>query len=300
MVTILLVGGIGIRSRHACTDVRITYALPQGGKYVDSLRIASLLGGNGLQHCIGKPLQQLDLNHMEQSLEKDAWIRDADIYLDRAHVLHIRIEEQQPVARIFTRMGHSFYIDSLLKRIPLNPLYAERLPVFTGMPVSLSGQQARDTQHLRQAWEIVRYLQSDPLSMAMVDQADFEATLGFVLTPKLGDHRIILGYSTDIADKFRRLRIFYKQVMTQTGWNSYQEIDLRFQGQVVAIPSDSTRLIMAPKDPLPTDTLPLPETAAAIPQPVVTGMQQYFDTHHGHPSPTPYSYLILIPTHRRT
>ncbi|NDC76537.1 MAG: hypothetical protein EBZ67_01435 [Chitinophagia bacterium] len=238
-VLVLLVGAMGIRSRNTCRGIRIAYALPSGGRYVDSLHIANLLKADGEPQLTGALLTSLDLNRMEKRLEKDPWIRDADLFLDRGHILHIRIEEQSPVARIFTQSGHSFYLDSLLNRIPLNPLYTERLPVFTGMPVSIMGRQPGDTQHLADALQIVSYLRSDELAMAIVEQADFEPGTGFVLIPKLGDHRIVFGDATDIAGKLRRLRIFYHQVMSRTGWNSYRQIDIRYRDQVVAIPSDS-------------------------------------------------------------
>lgn len=238
-VLLLLAGAIRIRGRSTCSGVRIAYAGPGGGRYVDTGRVSHLLEADGEGPLRGALLTTLDLSRLEHLLERDPWIRDADLYLDRGHVLHVRIEEETPVARIFTRSGHSFYIDSLLNRIPLNPLYTERLPVFTGMPVSILGRQPGDTQHLDKTLRIVSYLQADRLAMALVDQADYEPGTGFVLIPKLGEHRIVFGDATDIAGKFRRLRIFYQQVMSRTGWNSYRQIDIRYRDQVVALPADS-------------------------------------------------------------
>jgi cell division protein FtsQ len=260
-VLVLLVGAIGIRNRNTCSGIRITYTRPGGGRYVDSLRIAHLLNAGGERQLTGALLTNLDLNRMEKLLESDSWIRDADLFLDRGHSLHIRIEEQSPVARIFTRSGYSFYMDSQLNRIPLNPLYTERLPVFTGMPVSILGRQAGDTQHLADAWHIVRYLRSDDLAMAIVDQVDFEPGTGFVLIPKLGDHRIVFGNATDIAGKFRRLLIFYQQVMSHSGWNSYRQIDIRYRDQVVAIPSEILPAASDSLSPASPDTVRHPATA---------------------------------------
>jgi len=237
-VVVLLVGAIGIRNRNTCNGIRIAYTQPGGGRYVDSQQIVHLLKADAESRLTGAPLSSLDLNRMEDRLESDPWIRDADLYLDRGHILHMRIEERSPVARIFTRSGHSFYMDSLLNRIPLNPLYTDRLPVFTGMPVSIMGRQPGDTQHLAEVWQIVSYMRSDELAMAIVDQADFEPGTGYVLIPKLGEHRIVFGDAKDVGGKFRRLRIFYQQVMSRTGWNSYRQIDVRYRDQVVAIPSN--------------------------------------------------------------
>jgi cell division protein FtsQ len=281
-VTFLLAAAVGIRGRNTCQGYRIGYVRPDGGRYVDTARVAALLTPTAAS-LAGRPLRELDLHRMERALERDPWIRDADLYFDRAHVLQVRIEEENPVARIFTRTGHSFYIDSHLNRIPLNPHHTPRLPVFTGMPVTIRGDEPSDTLHLRSAWAIVRYLRSDPLSLAIVEQVDFEAPVGFVIYPKVGDHRIVFGEPGEIAGKFRRLRIFYDQVLAREGWSRYRELDLRFRDQIVALPAGLV--------PLPTDTLagtPLPDsTGLANPRPA-TGPPT--------PAPTPRPKAILPPT----
>jgi cell division protein FtsQ len=107
--------------------------------------------------------------------------------------------------------------------------------------------------------------------------------VGFVIYPKVGDHRIVFGEPGEIAGKFRRLRIFYDQVLAREGWSRYRELDLRFRDQIVALPAGLV--------PLPTDTLagtPLPDsTGLANPRPA-TGPPT--------PAPTPRPKAILPPT----
>ncbi len=71
---------------------------------------------------------------MEDRLERDPWIHNAELFFDNKRVLRVTIEENQPVARVFTLKGNSFYIDSNLQRLPLNSRHTPRLPVFTGFP----------------------------------------------------------------------------------------------------------------------------------------------------------------------
>ncbi|MBK6829167.1 MAG: hypothetical protein IPG86_20990 [Chitinophagaceae bacterium] len=44
------------------------------------------------------------------------------------------VEEREPVARIFTSGGNTFYIDSSNTMLPLSEKFSARLPVFTGFP----------------------------------------------------------------------------------------------------------------------------------------------------------------------
>ena len=62
----------------------------------------------------------LDLAAMEKALQKDQWIKNAEMFFDNNNVLQVKIVEREPIARIFTTSGASFYMDSSLKRLPLS------------------------------------------------------------------------------------------------------------------------------------------------------------------------------------
>src|SRR5262249_7445976 len=50
----------------------------------------------------------------------------------------------------------------------------------------------------------------------------------------VGNHIVRLGNGDDINAKFRRLYIFYQQVMSKTGFDAYKVVDVQYKGQVVA------------------------------------------------------------------
>ena len=43
-------------------------------------------------------------------------------------MLKVNVDESEPIARIFTAMGKSFYIDSTGKRLPLSDKISAKLP----------------------------------------------------------------------------------------------------------------------------------------------------------------------------
>jgi cell division protein FtsQ len=53
------------------------------------------------------------------------------LFFDNNEVLQVVIDEREPIARIFTVAGNSYYIDSSLERLPLSDKMSARLPVFT-------------------------------------------------------------------------------------------------------------------------------------------------------------------------
>ena len=54
------------------------------------------------------------------------------------------------------------------------------------------------------------------------------------MIPLIGDQVIEFGNGNDYANKFRRLFLFYKEVLTQIGFEKYTSIKLSFEGQVIA------------------------------------------------------------------
>jgi cell division protein FtsQ len=54
------------------------------------------------------------------------------------------------------------------------------------------------------------------------------------MIPKLGNQVIVFGDAEDAAEKFSKLKLFYKKVITTTGWNRYSVINLQYKNQVVA------------------------------------------------------------------
>ncbi len=83
------------------------------------------------------PLHSIDLASMETALKKSQWIKNAELFFDNNNVLEVRITEREPIARIFTTSGSSFYIDSSLARLPLSDKFSPRLPVFTDFPTDV-------------------------------------------------------------------------------------------------------------------------------------------------------------------
>jgi cell division protein FtsQ len=86
--------------------------------------------------------------------------------------------------------------------------------------------------------------------MSMIEQVDITAKRKFELIPKIGNQLIVFGDATDAEQKFSKLRLFYKNIITKYGWNKYSQIGLQYKGQVVAkirdaedVSADSLRTI---------------------------------------------------------
>ena len=72
--------------------------------------------------------------------------------------------------------------------------------------------------------------------------SDADASWEFEMIPVVGNHIVKLGDGENIEQKFNRLFIFYKEVLSRTGFNKYKTIDVRYAGQVIGGKSENPKV----------------------------------------------------------
>src|ERR1700761_6644958 len=115
---VLLVAGVQVKNAKTCSDILIDIDNHGEKIFINEKDIAELLTNNGAAK--GVVIENVHLALIEKALEKNAWIRDAQLFFDNNQVLTVKIAERQPVARIFTVDGSSFYIDTAGNKLPLS------------------------------------------------------------------------------------------------------------------------------------------------------------------------------------
>ncbi len=228
----LLIAAIGKKNREDCTDYTIAIKGSAERFFINADDIRKILRSGAGSELKGKKISEIDLKKLEQFLRSNIWIRKAEMWFDNKNVLHVEVYEREPIARIFTNAGITFYIDSTERKIPLSDRMSARVPVFTGFP-DKKVYSAKDSLLFTDVKNIATYIKNDPFWMSQVAQIDITADRNFELSPVVGNHLIKLGNGMDIEKKFNRLMIFYKQVLAQKGFDSYSTIDVQYTGQVV-------------------------------------------------------------------
>lgn len=201
--------------------------------FMDEMAIRSILHDEGIKE--GMPLDQVNLTALENSIEKTAWIKNAEFYINNKQVLEVKIEQRIPIARIFTLPGTSFYIDIEGNRLPLKQLTILNLPVFTGFPTDQEKLSKPDSILLDQILFFVKTIKEDSFFNAQIAQVNIEANGDFQMVPTIGDHLVLLGNLEQLENKLNRLYTFYKKVWVQSGLNAYSVLDCRFNNQLVAL-----------------------------------------------------------------
>jgi cell division protein FtsQ len=232
MLTLLL-AAISKKKKQVCRDYKVAVKGEPGQFFVDQAEVVRIISNQREGRIKDEAVASFELRKLEELLEKNEWISDAELYFDNRCVLHVTVTERKPIARVFTTAGNSFFIDSGAKRMPVTGKLAARLPVFTGFPEKkqLNKSEKKLLQHVKTT---AIFINGNDFWLAQVAQIDISADNEFEMIPVVGNHLVKLGDGKGIEQKFERLMTFYKQVLNKTGFDKYSVINVQYQGQVIA------------------------------------------------------------------
>jgi cell division protein FtsQ len=245
MITLLL-AAIGRKKKEICNNYEITIKGAQNNFFIDKKSISKLLAAACGGEIKGQHLTEIKMRKLEELLEDNEWVQNAEIWFDNKNILKVIVTEREPIARIFTTAGRSFYIDSTTKKMSLSDKMSARVPVFTGFPEKKLWT-GNDSALAHDIKTISLFIQQNSFWNSQVSQVDI-INCGFncwqfEMVPLVGNHTVRLGNADNIEEKFDRLFTFYKQVLSKTGFDKYPVLDVQFNGQIIGVKEKSASKI---------------------------------------------------------
>lgn len=167
---------------------------------------------------------EVDLNSLESGLRASDKVERVNVAVLNNGTLAIDVVPMVPVARVFDDHG-SYYINAQGKRISADPRYHVDVPVVVGR----FSAKYPPTRLL----PLLSYIASRPELDALVSTLRQEPGGDIILVPSIRGHVVNFGDTSMVADKFERLRTFYRKVMPVRGWETYDTISVKWRGQLV-------------------------------------------------------------------
>lgn len=210
-----------------CAGLRVTINDSTHAGYVTPNEIARELGSL-TRTAEGSLLRDINTKEIKHILEKLDKIEDVDVVRTSDRYIAITVNPLAPVARIFDG-DDSYYINKDGKRITADVRYRMDVPVIYGhFP-------PRDTVMTpAKLLPLLDRLAKDPLWGKMVTMVVVDNKRDVLLVPAIKGHVINLGNVSNLDSKFSRLERMYHKVMPVRGWDFYDTISVKWNGQVVA------------------------------------------------------------------
>jgi len=170
--------------------------------------------------------ENINLNSLEQFVQNNEMIENAEIFLTLSGDLGAIIKQRTPVLRVANNFG-SYYYDRLGQKMPLSENYSARVPITTS---DLNKNNCADIICLANKIYNDEFLRKQIIG---IDQITGEKTNQFELKTRIGNQRIIFGDLKRMDEKIVKLKVFYQKVMLDSVINDYKTINLKFIDQVV-------------------------------------------------------------------
>ena len=233
--TMAVISADRLQNRKKLNHITINIRNSNTVHFLDESEVMKMLFADRHLDPQNTTLGRLDIHKMEQIARSNPWVRDAQVYVDNERDVHVFITQRVPVVRIFEETGNSYYLDTTLQAMPVSERYVHYTPIVTGTPQLRDDSNGRATKG-KIIWLVDR-IGSHKFWNAQIAQVVMTPGQTFELIPVLGKQRIVLGDTDRLDRKLNNLLAFYQQVQNKVGWEKYEVLDLRFNGQVIASPS---------------------------------------------------------------
>lgn len=248
---VLLAAAVQEKDTAKCKGIRVLLQGDDRNAFIDENDIKALVVKDKTKNPVGMPISDININNLERVVESDPWVRSAELFIDNQRVLNIEVVQRDPLARVFTFSGNSFYLDEQGERIPVSDRFSARVPVFTGFPTEAAKLKKEDSLLYKQIAAMARFIAVDSFWNAQVEQVIITGDRKFEIIPKLGDHVIVFGEGTNIETKFAKLLLFYREGLSKAGWNTYSRINIAYHEEVIGTRRDGKS---APPPPMYRDS----------------------------------------------
>lgn len=222
----LIFAGIKLHNYHSelnCQKIDICIIDSAQADFITPQKVESMLRKN---NCfpLHRPLDELNTVKIQDVLLKNAFINAATCYIAASNNVNISILQRIPLLRIIPSSGNSFYLDH--HGHPMHTEgYAANLVVATGHI---------DTAYAHhKLLPLALYIDSNPFWSKQIEQINVQPDQTICMYPRIGQHIIYFGKTDNFIIKLRNLKAFYEKVLSQIGWNNYEELDVSHINQVI-------------------------------------------------------------------
>jgi cell division protein FtsQ len=174
-------------------------------------------------NLLNKPKSLINLHQLEEEVRNNKMVENAEVYITPRGKLRANIIQRVPLVRI-QNGAKSYYLDRQGLPMPLSPNYSIRVPLVTGVV---------NTKMEAEVHELVEVINNNEFYKKQIIGIHRKINGDYLLSTRIGRHKILLGNLNDVENKLKKLQVFYKKEWDSENLRKYKLINLKFNHQVV-------------------------------------------------------------------
>ncbi len=166
--------------------------------------------------------EALVLKKMEQRLQQNPMVRDAQVFVSVDGTLGAKIEQRKPIGRVSATPD--YYLDADGKKMPLSDVYSARVPIITGT----------SKNDFNEVTELLLKIEADEFMKRSVVGLNRNANGEIELELRKMNFNVLFGQIENVDKKFQNFKAFYKKTKQDSTLLEYKKVNLKFDNQVIA------------------------------------------------------------------
>jgi len=223
LVFAIVRSGAEYNGENKCKSLQVEALGDEDSHYVGEKQVIAILQKAGIAPT-GKAMSDVDAGKIESVLEANSLIKQAECYKTVDGVLKIKVEQRTPLLRVIANKGE-YYVDTEGKKMPVPPNFSAYLPVATGYIENDFAQN--------ELYHFALFLKKNKFWDSQIEQIYVAPNRDIELTPRVGNHQIVLGKIENYEENLNKLKLFYDKGLNKVGWNKYSKINLKYKNQIV-------------------------------------------------------------------
>lgn len=185
-------------------------------------------------------VNDIDRKYIENVVEQNPYIESVDISVSIKGTIQINAVQRMPIVRIIQN-SKQFYLDNNGKYMPTGRINNQNVIIASGYimgtisdTLDMNKKNIGTTNNdFYRIYKLTNYLLQHDNLKPLFDQIYICANGDIELVPKIGNHIVVIGDLNNLDEKFENLFAVYNKGFSNTGWNYYKKINLKYKNQVV-------------------------------------------------------------------
>jgi cell division protein FtsQ len=237
-LVVAYMSGVSCRAPLKCTGLNVVIADSSMNRFVSKADVKKFLDKEYGEY-VGMLLDSIDLAKVEKIIDGRSAVNKSEAYTTRDGMLNVKVTQRTPVVR-FQKSDGGFYADAEGFLFPLQSSYASRVQVIDGdIPLKAnSGYKGEITDEKERAWlgkviDLVNYMENSRTWKDKIVQITVCDGGELIMVPREGTERFHFGQPDEIQDKFRKMEMYYRNIVPEKGDSHYTRVSVEYEGQIV-------------------------------------------------------------------
>lgn len=230
--------GSACRRPIKCTGLSVTILDSAVNRFVSRADVEKFLKKEYGDY-IGQHIDSIDLCRVESIIDARSAVYKSEAFTTRDGKLNVIVTQRTPIVR-FQKSDGGFYADAEGFLFPLQNSYASRVQIIDGeIPLKAnSGYKGMVADPKEQEWldkvlGVVNFMENSKVWKDKIVQITVCDGGELRMVPRKGQEVFLFGQPVNIEDKFRRMEMYYSNIIPAKGAQTYSTVSVEYDGQIV-------------------------------------------------------------------